>query len=57
MDGIDGAVKNLLLRKVKSGQVVVYTPLELQKPLKRFVPSVNVVYLLQNEKISMQHQK
>ena len=51
MDGISGTVKNVIFRIVKSGQVVVYTPLEFTEAVKRFAPSIHAVYLLQSEMI------
>ena len=49
MDGKGGAIKNVILRKVKSGQLVVHSPLEFSEPVTKFVPSIHSVYLPENE--------
>ena len=41
MDGVGGTLKNVIFRKVKSGQVVVYTPEEFANLVNEFVPSWN----------------
>ena len=46
MDGIGEMVKNVILRKVKSSQLVVHSPLEA---VAKFVPSIHSVYLPENE--------
>ena len=51
MDGIGGTVKNVILRKVKSGQLVVHSPLEFSEAVTKFVPSIYSVYLPENENI------
>ena len=50
-DGIGGTVKNVISRNVKSGQVVVYLPLNFKEAVKRFVLSIHAVYLPQSEMI------
>ena len=45
MDGIGGTVKNVILRKVKSGQLVVNSPLET---VTKFVPSIHSEHLPEN---------
>ena len=52
MDGIGGTVKNVILRKVKSGQLVAHSPLEFSEAVPKFVPSILSVYLPENENIA-----
>ena len=54
MDGIGGTIKNVILRnvilrKVKSGQFVVHSPPEFSEPVTKFVSSIHSVYLSENE--------
>ena len=51
MDGVGGTVKNLIFRKVKSGQVVIYSTQEFSEAVKTLVPAIDVVYLPENENI------
>ena len=51
MDGIGRTVKNVILRKVKSGQLLVHSPLEFSEAVTKFVPSIHSVYLPENENI------
>ena len=51
MDRKGGTVKNVILRKVKSGQLVVHSPLEASEALTKFAPSIHSVYLPENENI------
>ena len=51
MDGIGGTVKNVIFRKVKSGQLVVHSPFEFYEAVTKFVPSIHSVYLPENESI------
>lgn len=51
MDGIRGRVKNVILRKVKSCHLVVYSPLEFSEAVKKFFPSIHSVYLPGNENV------
>ena len=51
MDGVGGTVKNVILRKVKSGQLVVHSLLEVSETVTRFVPSIHSVYLTENKNI------
>ena len=51
MDGIGEMVKNVILRKVKSGQLVVHFPLEFSEAVTKFVSSIHSVYLPENENI------
>ena len=46
MDGVDGTVKNVIFRKVKSGKVVIYSPQEFAEAVNKFVPTIRAVYLL-----------
>ena len=51
MDWIKGTVKNVILRKVKFTQSVVYSPLEVSEAVIKFILSIHSVYLLENENI------
>ena len=46
-DPIDGV--GCTVKKVKSWQVIVYTPLKFTEAGKRFIPSVHAVYLPQSK--------
>ena len=52
MDGIVGTVKNVILRLVKSGQLVVHSPLEFFEAVAKCVLSVHAVHLPENENIA-----
>ena len=39
----DGTIKNVIFRKVKSGQIVVHTPKEFSDAAMKFVPSIVIV--------------
>ena len=45
MDGVGGTLKNVIFRKVKSGQTVVYTPEDFANVAMEFVPSITTIYL------------
>ena len=51
LDGIGRTVKNVILRKVKSGQLVVHSPLEVSEAVTKFVPSIQNI--VEPEDISM----
>ena len=51
MDRIGETVKNVILRKVKSGRLVVHSPLEFSEAATKFVSSIHSVYLPENENI------
>ena len=51
MDGVGGTVKNVIFRKVKSGQVVIYSTQEFSEAAKTLVPAIHAVYLPENENI------
>ena len=51
MDGVGGTVKNVVFKKVKSGQVVINSPQDFSEAVKSFVPSTNIVYLPESESI------
>ena len=51
MDGVGGTVKNVILIKVKSGKVVIYSPQEFAEAVKKFVPAIHAVYLPKSENI------
>ena len=48
---IGRTVKNVIPRKVKSGQLVVHSPLEVSEAVTKFVPSIHSVYLPENKNI------
>lgn len=45
MDGVGGTLKNVIFRKVKSGQTIINTPEDFAKVAVKFVPSITTVYL------------
>ena len=45
MDDVGGTIKNVILRKVTSGQIVVHTPKEFPDAAMKFVSSIITVYL------------
>ena len=51
MDDVGGAIKNVIFRKVKSGQIVVHTPKEFPDAAMKFVPSIITLYLYKSDKI------
>ena len=51
MDDVGGTIKNAILRKVKSGQVVVNTRKEFSDAALKFVPSILTVYLPKSDEI------
>ena len=51
MDGVGGTVKNVVFRKVKSGQIVIYSPREFCVAVNLFVPSIHATYLPESENI------
>ena len=51
MDRIGETVKNVILRKVKSGRLVVHSPLEFSDAATKFVSSIHSVYLPEKENI------
>ena len=51
MYDIGRTIKNVVFRKVKSGQVVIYSPQEFPETVKRFVPAIHAVYLPESENI------
>ena len=44
-------IKNVIFRKVKSGQIVVHTPKEFSDAAMKFVSSIITVYLPKSDKI------
>ena len=44
MDDVRGTIKNVIFRKVKSGQIVVHTPKEFSDAAMKFVPSIITLY-------------
>ena len=51
MDYVGGTIKNAVLRKVKSGQIVVHTPKDFSDAAMKFVLSINSVYLPKSDEI------
>ena len=51
MDDVGGTTKNVICRKVKSGQIVVHTPKEFSDAAMKFVPSIITVYLPKSDEI------
>ena len=51
MDDVGGTIKNAILRKVKSGQIVVHTPKDFSDAAMKFVPSIITVYLPKSDEI------
>ena len=51
MDEIAGTVKNVIPRKVKSCQFMVYFPPEISEAVTKCVPSIQSVYLPEKKKI------
>ena len=51
MDGIGATIKNVIFRKAKSAQSVVYFLLEFLDAVTKFLPSIHFVYLPEIEKI------
>ena len=46
-----GGIKHAIFRKINSGQLAVYSPLELSEAVTKFVPPNHSLYLTQNENI------
>ena len=51
MDDVGGTIKNVIFRKVKSGQIVVHTPKEFSDAAIKFVSSIIMVYLPKSDEI------
>ena len=51
MDDEGETIKNVIFRKVKSGQIVVHTPKEFSDAAIKFVSSIITVYLPKSDKI------
>ena len=51
MDDEDEIIKNVIFRKVKSGQIVVHTPKEFSDAAMKFVSSIITVYLPKSDEI------
>ena len=51
MEGIGGEVKNVILRKVKSGQLLVHSPLDVSEAVTKYVPSIHSAYPPENENL------
>ena len=51
MDDVGKTIKNILFRKVNSGQIVVHTPKEFSDAAMKFVSSIITVYLPKSDEI------
>ena len=51
MDDVRRTIKNIIFRKVNSGQIVVHTPKEFSDAAMEFVPSIITVYLSKSKEI------
>ena len=51
MDDVGGTIKNVIFLKVKSDQIVVYTPKKFSDPAMKFVLFVITVYLPKSNEI------
>ena len=51
MDDVGRAIKNIIFRKVNSGQIVVNTPKEISDAAMKFVSSIITVYLPKSDEI------
>ena len=51
MDGVGGTVKNVVFRKAKSAQILIYSPREFCEAVNTFVSSILAVHLPESETI------
>ena len=51
MDGVGGTVKDVVLRKVKSCQILIHSPREFCEAVNAFLPSVLALYLPESETV------
>ena len=51
MDDIGTTIKNVIFRKVKSGQIMVHTPKECSDATMKFSPSIITVYMAKSDEI------
>ena len=51
VDDVGKTIKNIIFRKVKTGQIVVHTPKEFSDAAMKFVPSIITVYLPKSDEI------
>ena len=51
MDRLGGTVKNVIIRKIKFGQLVVHSPIEFSEAVTKFVSSIHCVCVAENENI------
>ena len=52
MDGVSGTLKNMVFRKIKSGQTIVQTREDFTKVEGKFVPSITTEYLPKEAEIA-----
>ena len=48
---VGGTIKNVIFRKINSGQIVAHTPKEFSNTAMKFAPSIITVYLLRSDEI------
>ena len=51
MDDVGGTIKNAILRKVKSGKIVVHTPKYFSETAMKFLPSIISAYFPKSDEI------
>ena len=51
VDDVGRTIKNIIFRKVNSGQIVVHTPKEFSDAAMKFVSSIIIVYLPKSNKM------
>ena len=51
LDDVGETIKNVIFRKVKSGQIVDHTPKELSDAAMKFLPSIITVYLPKSDEL------
>ena len=51
MDNVGETIKNIIFRKVKSGQIVVHAPKEFSDAAMKIVPYIITVYLPRSDEI------
>ena len=52
MDGVGGTLKNMVFRKIKSGQTIVQTPEDFTKVEGKFMSSITTEYLPKEAEIT-----
>lgn len=49
MDGVSGSMKNVIFRKIKLGQGVVYSPLEFTEAVQKVALLIHSIYLFKKK--------